>query len=389
MKPRLISDLFINLGHTIDHLAMLIYPVVVLALSKEFGMPYGEALALSLGGFIAFGVFSLPAGWLGDRWSRHGMIIVFFFGIGAATVLTGLAQTPWQIAIGLTLTGVFAAIYHPIGIAMIVSDREDVGRALGINGVAGNMGVAFAALIAGALADLIHWRAAFIVPGILIMLAGVGFVIFAPRIEVSGKKQAAPKVQLARALLPRFFIVLLVATICGGLIFNAVTVSMPKVFEERLTAITQTTFGIGALVSVVYVFASLAQILIGLMIDRFPLKTVFIGIVALQAPFIYAAGFAENYMMFILAIGMMFVVFGQIPINDAMVAHYTQESWRSRVFAARYVVTFGASAAAVPFIAILYDRTGGFDLTFTLLGIIALGSLAAAIAMPTAKAKAA
>jgi hypothetical protein len=81
-------------------------------------------------------------------------------------------------------------------------------------------------------------------------------------------------------------------------------------------------------------------------------------------------------------------LFGQIPINDAMVAHYTQESWRSRVFAARYVVTFGASAAAIPFIAVLYDRTGGFDLTFTLLSIIALGTLAAALAMPTAKTKA-
>ena len=387
MKPRLISDLYINAGHTIDHLAMLIYPVVVLAMRKEMGLEFGEALTLSVGGWIAFGVFSLPAGWLGDRWSRHGMMTVFFFGIGAATILTGFAQTPWQIVLGLTLIGVFAAIYHPIGVAMIVSDRQDVGRALGINGVAGNMGVAFAAIMAGALADWVHWRAAFIVPGVLTILVGVGYLMYAPRIEISGKKQAAVKVQLGRELLPRFFIVLIITTICGGLIFNAVTNSLPKIFEDRLTDITQTTFGIGALVSVVYVIASVAQLLIGLLIDRYPLKIIFIAIVLFQAPALYAAGFVESYSMVIISVVMMFVVFGQIPINDAMVAHYMPESWRSRVYAARYVLTFGASAAAVPVVAFLYDRTGGFELTFTIMAIFALGTLAAAIAMPTVKAE--
>jgi MFS family permease len=290
------------------------------------------------------------------------------------------------MAAGLTLVGVFAAIYHPIGIAMIVSDRPDVGRALGINGVAGNLGIAFASLVAGALAEWVHWRAAFVVPGIAVMLVGVAFTMYAPRIETAGKKQSAPKVQLGRELLPRFFVVLLVATVCGGLIFNATTISMPKLFDQRLTALTQSTFGIGALISVVYVIASLAQILIGTLIDRFALKTVFVAVVALQAPFLYLAGVSENLAMLAVALGMMFVVFGQIPINDAMVAHYTHESWRSRVYAARYVVTFGASAAAVPFVAFLHDRTGGFGLTFTLLGIVALGTLAAALAMPTAKA---
>ncbi|MEQ8194621.1 MAG: MFS transporter, partial [Rhodospirillales bacterium] len=259
-------------------------------------------------------------------------------------------------------------------------------RALGINGVAGNLGIAFASLLAGALAEWFHWRAAFIVPGIAIMLVGVAFMMYAPRIEAAGRKPSAAKVQLSRDLLPRFFIVLLTATVCGGLIFNATTISMPKLFDERLTAMTQSTFGIGALISIVYVIASLAQILIGTLIDRFALKTVFIAVVALQAPFLYLAGVSENLAMFAVAVGMMFVVFGQIPINDAMVAHYTHESWRSRVYAARYVVTFGASAAAVPFVAFLHDRTGDFGLSFSILSVIALGTLAAALFMPTAKA---
>ncbi len=96
-------SLFLNLGHTLDHLLMLIFPTVVLAMGTEFGRGYADLLPLSLGGFIAFGAFSIPAGWLADRWSRRGMMVVFFFGIGTASILTGVTTGPVQIALSLTL----------------------------------------------------------------------------------------------------------------------------------------------------------------------------------------------------------------------------------------------------------------------------------------------
>ncbi|MGE5149013.1 MAG: MFS transporter, partial [Rhodospirillaceae bacterium] len=112
---------FINVGHFVDHLAMLIFPTVVIALAREWQRDYSELLPLTVGGFIAFGAFALPAGWLADHWSRYRMMVVFFFGLGASLLLTGFAQTPWQIGLGLTVIGVFAAIYHPVGIAMLVA----------------------------------------------------------------------------------------------------------------------------------------------------------------------------------------------------------------------------------------------------------------------------
>ena len=106
---------------------MLVFPTVVLALAREWDRPHAELLPLTLGGFIAFGAFALPAGWLADHWSRYKMMAVFFFGIGAALFVTGFAQTPWQIGLGLTLIGVFAAIYHPVGIAMLVAAPTKLG----------------------------------------------------------------------------------------------------------------------------------------------------------------------------------------------------------------------------------------------------------------------
>ena len=383
MEQTRVAQLFLNLGHAFDHLFMLIFPTVVLAMAPEFGRSYSEMLPLSLGGFIMFGACSLPAGWLADRWSRRGMMVVFFTGIGAASMLTGLAGSTFQIGLGLTLVGVFGAIYHPVGIAMLVSGRDKVGRVLGVNGVYGNFGVALAALIAGALAYWINWRAAFLIPGALSVAFGIAFAIQVPAVaKMAQASSRAGGVAISRNTLMRVFAILTVATIGGGVIFNATTVAMPKIFDERLTALTQTTLGIGVLVSLVYAFAAMAQLVVGYLIDRHPLRSVFVPVVALQAPLLFLAGSMENTAMLLVALAMMFFVFGQIPINDAMVAAYTDEKWRSRAFAVRYVMSFGASACSVPLVAYVYAITGDFKYLFYVLAAVSCTMLVAAICMP-------
>jgi len=311
---------------------------------------------------------------------------VFFIGIGAASILTAFAQTPWQVAAALTVVGIFAAIYHPVGIAMLVKDEPRLGLALGINGVAGNLGLAFAALLTGALTDLVSWRAAFIVPGVVSILCGLWFWATVPRALVdtgaAKKKSAAPVTNVS---LVRVFAVIVISTFFGGVIFSATTNAMPKIFDLRLTALTNTAFGIGALVCLVYVLAAIAQLCVGRMIDRGSLRSVFIAVAAFQPPLLYLAGSAENWLMIAIATGTMFFVFGQIPINDAMVARYTDDVWRSRVYGVRYVISFGASSTAVPLVALLYGRTGEFESVFLVLAALALPLALAALLFPTPK----
>jgi MFS family permease len=377
----------LNLGHTFDHLFMLIFPTVVLVMAPAFGLSYAGMLPLSLGGFIAFGAGSLPAGWLGDRWSRHGMMVVFFVGIGFASILTAFARSPAEIAAGLTLIGLFAAIYHPVGIAVLVKDEPRVGLALGINGVAGNLGLAFAALVSGALADLLSWRAAFIVPGVLSILCGAAFSLAVPKALVDGGSRRRPG---AAAAAPgdvvRVFAVLVAATVAGGIIFNATTIAMPKIFAERLTELAHSAFGVGAFVCAVYVLAAVAQLCVGQLIDRRPLRGVFIFIAVMQPPLLLLAGSAADWGMLAVATAMMFFVFGQIPINDAMVARYIDDRWRARAYALRYVISFGASATSVPLVAFLYGRTGGFTSVFLVLAGLALVVVTAALCFPRARA---
>jgi MFS family permease len=378
------GELFLNIGHALDHLFLLIYPTVVLAMAPEFGRPYSEMLPLALGGFIAFGAGSLPAGWMADRWSRRGMMIVFFIGIGAASILTGLVQTPWQIAAALTLVGLFGAIYHPVGISMLVSGRDKVGKVLGVNGVYGNLGVAFAALIAGALAHWINWRAAFIIPGLVSIVVGIAFAVMVADARVAAKRSSGgPGAGFSRGLLVRVFAILVVTTMFGGVIFNSTTVAMPKIFDERLSALVNTTLGIGILVSLVYAFAAGAQLVVGHLLDRGALKSVLVAVIGLQVPLLIAAAFFDNYLMLAVALAMMFFVFGQIPINDAMVAAYTDEAWRSRMYALRYVVSFGASAFAVPLVAVMHRYSSDFKYLFFALAAMAALMLAAAFLLPS------
>jgi MFS family permease len=380
---------FLNLGHLLDHLAMLVFPTAVLALGEAWSRPYSELLPLALGGFVAFGAFAIPAGWLADHWSRYRTMVIFFFGIGVSLFLTGFAREPWHVAVGLTLVGAFAAIYHPVGIAMLVAAPERMGRVLGWNGLWGNLGLATAALLTGALVDLAGWRAAFFVPGLACVAAGFGFLAL---VQDPGKVKKTSKsigLHIDGRTMARIFTVLLIATACGGIIFNSTTVSMPKVFDERLRSLTQTNFGVGALVAAVYTVAAFAQVAMGALIDRFELKRLMMGVALAQIPLLALAANLEGWAMLGAAVLMMLAVFGQIPLNDAIVGRYCADEYRARVLSVRYVVSLGVAAIAVPMIALLHRTEGGFGNVFLVLATLAAAMLAATLFFPGREALAA
>jgi len=374
---------FLNLGHLLDHLAMLVFPTAVVAIGREWGRPYSELLPLAFGSFIAFGAFAIPAGWLADHWSRYKVMLLFFVGIGASLFVTGFAQSPWQIAVGLTVTGAFAAIYHPVGIAMLVAEPKNMGRLLGWNGLWGNLGLASAALLTGALVDAFGWRAAFFVPGALCVLAGVLFLVL---VKDSGRVKRTSKsvgLHVDARMMTRIFAIMLIATACGGIIFNSTTISMPKVFDERLSALTQTNFGIGLLVAVVYTMAAFAQVVMGALIDRMELRRLMIGVGLVQIPMLWLAANLEGWAMLVVALFMMLAVFGQIPLNDAIVGRYVADEYRARVLGVRYVVSLGVAAVAVPMIAALHKTAGGFSNVFLVLAVLAAGVFLASLFFPS------
>ena len=369
---------YINAAHVIDHMFMLIFPAAILGMTQAFALDYAALIGLSLGGFIAFGGCSLPAGWLGDHWSRRKMMLVFFFGIGASAIFTGVSSSAPMLVLGLTLIGVFAAIYHPVGTAMLVAYAQNRGREIGINGMWGNLGVAFSALITGLLVTQLGWRSAFILPGVVAIVLGIGFALQV-REEPIPKRPHTPLKGAAgqRISMLLVFTVLALATATGGVVFNATTMTYPKLFQERLHDLFASPQILGVVVSLAYAFGAVAQLSIGRVLHRFSLKWPFIVLTLCQAPLLFGLAYVEGWAVIALGAAFMFVVFGQVTVNDAMVANFVAPQWQSRVFALRYCLSFGASASAIPLISFVEPRQGFVGLYLILAGFAALTFVAA------------
>jgi MFS family permease len=184
-------------------------------------------------------------------------------------------------------------------------------------------------------------------------------------------------------MMTRIFAIMLIATAFGGIIFNSTTISMPKVFDERLSALTQTNFGIGLLVAVVYTMAAFAQVVMGALIDRMELRRLMIGVGLVQIPMLWLAANLDGWAMLGVALLMMLAVFGQIPLNDAIVGRYVADEFRARVLGVRYVVSLGVAAVAVPMIAALHKTAGGFSNVFLVLAVLASGVFVASWFFPS------
>ena len=156
-----------NWAHALDHFVILIYPTVVIELEVVYGRSYSALIALATASFVAFGLFSLPAGWLGDRWSRRNLMVAFYLGCGVSLIAAALAPSLYVLGFALFSLGVFAAIYHPVGTAVILENATVRGRTLAFNGVCGNLGVSLAAGVTAALTASLSWRGAFLVPGVV------------------------------------------------------------------------------------------------------------------------------------------------------------------------------------------------------------------------------
>ena len=493
-----LNFLFLNVGHFLDHLFMLVFATVAaLRLTEEWGMSYAALIPYATPGFVAFGIGAIPAGWIADKWSREGMMVIFFIGIGASSIATALAGSPVEIALGLLAIGLFAAIYHPVGLAMVVHGRQKTGLPLAINGVFGNLGVAVAALLTGWLIDTAGWRSAFVLPGAVSIGLGFAYAAFvwsgrrsgaADRAGGSGggaaERQAAAEEQpaatkqvatarqaavarqtaaeeqaaaekqpaatkqaatarqgaaekqvaaeertadakqttaakqaatarqattakkpaaagqapvapqpaaperpaagpssIGRAAFVRVLSIIVFTTAIGGLVFQSTTFALPKIFDERLAGLAGSATAVGGYAFVVFAVAALAQLVVGYLVDRHSVRTVFAFVAGLQAVCFALMHQLTGLAALVVATAFMLVVFGQIPINDVLVGRITRSEWRSRVYSIRYIVTFSVMASALPLIAWLH-ASRGFGALFAVMAAAAGGIFAAVLLLP-------
>ena len=386
-RAKAVDDIYINISHFLDHFIMLIFAKAAYDAGQNFGFSYDEIIVYGAAGFVLFGGMAPVAAQLADRFSRSLLMVVFHFGIGFSAILAGLSQSILQLTIAIGMIGIFAAIYHPVGIAMLLKSNKVIGFRLGINGVFGNMGVAAAPLITGLLLTVSDWRLCFIIPGLFCLAYGIAFAKALKDDKDITTKAHASAAQSFAPNWKRALAALALSTASGGFIFGAVTFVVPRYFEVSMTNLSTSVAITGLLASLVYAVASFSQIAIGWLIDRYSPKNVLLTMAVGQVIFIYLAAQFNDLALFVAMLLAMSFVFGQIPITDAILARYVPDAWRAKVFSVKFMLNLSIGASVLPVCGLILQNGYTMATLFTLMSAIAILIVVAAIILPQQKSE--
>lgn len=387
MSPATRQVCFINAAHSFTHYGLLVLATAVLAMVQQddaaFGAEYGPILALGTAMFVLYGLGALPMGWLADRFGRKAMMSAFFLGSGAGMALAGFVAGPWGLAVALAVMGAFSAIYHPIGTAIIAEAGGDrVGRAMGINGVFGNLGVALAPVVTAFLAAEFGWRYAFVVPGLICMAVGVLYLREPPFDAKKAGVQTRPFPVIPPDVVRRAVISLLMIATVSGLVFNAYTLLLPKLMQERLANNPDLLPVVGLLAFLATICGGLTQYTVGQMIDRKTLKSVFMPLAFVQVPGLLALSFLDGWAVLPVSAMVAAAIFGQVTVNETMTARYVAPPLRAKLYSIRFTVGFLGAALASPLVGFLHEATGDMALAMVVLAGVASVTLACALWFP-------
>lgn len=377
----------INASHLFTHYSLLILATAVLAIVQQdpeiFGTAYGPILALGTAMFVVYGLGALPMGWIASKVGRKAMMVAYFLGAGAGMAAAGFATGPLSLAAALVVMGGFSAIYHPIGTAIIAEAGGDrVGRAMGINGVFGNVGVALAPVVTALVAFQLGWRWAFILPGVACMLVGLIYLREPPFDAKKAGVKARPFPAIPAPVVRHAVISLLSIGAVSGLVFNAFTLLLPKLMEERLAGNPDLLPVVGMLAFLATICGGITQFTVGQMIDRKTLKSVFMPLALILAPCLLVLSFVDGWVVLPLSAFVASAIFGQVTVNETMTARYIAPEMRAKIYSIRFTVGFLGAAVASPLVGFLHEATGNLALAMVVLAGFAIIILVCALWFP-------
>ena len=358
-------------AHFMHHVLVSLYLTLVITLVVDWGRDYSELIALWTLGSLMIGAGAPAAGWLADRWGEARVMVLLFFGLGLSSVACGLAGTPAEMNVALTLLGVFGALYHPVGKAWVVRHARERGKAVALAGIFGSFGVAAGPVIAGVLNDVIDWRWAFILPGLVTMAFGAGLIAMRLMGHVPDRHaDAHPSHEETGTARDRRNVLLILAlTMTLTLIaVTAFVTALPKLVATLDLTSREGLTSIGLITGAIYLAAAGAQFVGGHLADRGAARLTYLRCFAMLAAALVAAALTDTWLLVPLAIAVMFLFETIAPIETVFVARYAPAGQRGLFFGMRYAISVVGGPAGVWLVSSLYDPAQGFA---TLLAVLA------------------
>jgi MFS family permease len=378
MKLSSPTSLLLNLGHAMDHWVLAIFLYTVSVIAGVWGADWKELTPYAFGASFMFGAGSIISGKLGDQWGRRAMMVLFFAGMGVSSLVIALCQNKWQIGVALTVMGAFASIYHPVGIPMLVQKAEKPGFVIGVNGLVGNLGIALGSSVSVLLATRYGWQMAYVVPGVICLISAVLFAIFVPKEEEAPAKRKSKVLDLPPHIMARVFFIMTCAAVSGSIVFNFTTNGNGEMLKSRIAELAASPWLLSMALLVIFSVASLMQLVVGALIDRYPLKNIYLPILLCQVPLFLLASQVDGWALLTVTTLFMVFVFGAIPFTDAMIVKYIDDRLRSRVTGMRLAIGFGVSSLVVAGIGPSVKEAGFPVLLMSLAGVASVTMIAIA-----------
>jgi FSR family fosmidomycin resistance protein-like MFS transporter len=392
MQPaqRLIIS-FASVGHFLHHVLTGLFLTLAVILEGIWQRPYAEIIALWSLGAAMIGVGAPLAGWLADRFGHARMMVVFFLGIGLASIIAGFVSDSAEMGLALALLGGFGAIYHPVALAWVsmTAPPDARGRLMGLLGIAGSIGVACAAVIAGGLAAIAGWRMAMILPGIVTIIAGLAllFCLLTGRVAASNHQPGQEAAQAAAAEAARIpwgvLIVLAITFMLGSIAYTAYATALPKWLSDMLLLDSARPAQLGLIVGATMLMGSAGQLIGGRLADQMPMKTLYVGTFLVKLPLMLLAASFGGVWVLLIAVFIGFMFDFSAPVENLLLARYSSGKRRGLAFGLKFAMGFVAAPLGVNLVAWAYgDAAGGAPALFLTLAVLGLVMLAAAMALP-------
>jgi MFS family permease len=379
------TALLLNLGHAMDHWVLVIFLYTVSVIAGVWGTDWKELTPYAFGSLFMFGAGSIISGKLGDQWGRRAMMIIFFAGLGVSCLIISLTSTPWQIGLAMTVMGAFASIYHPVGIPMLVQNAEKPGFTIGVNGLVGNLGIAIGSSASVWLATRYGWQMAYILPAVICLAAAAAFAVLVPKETAAPAKRKPKMLDLPPSVMAKVFFIMTLTAMSGSIVFSFTTNGSGEMLKAGVVALAQDPWLLGVSVFVIFAVGSLAQLVVGSLIDRYPLKRIYLPVILCQIPLFILASQVNGWALVAVAVCYMIFVFGAIPFTDAMIVRYIDDRMRSRVTGTRLAIGFTGSSLVTALLGPSV-KAAGFPTLLLLLAGVATFTLIALSFLPDERA---
>ena len=352
---------FSCVAHFLTHFYELIFPALAIPLMISLKMDLADVLKLSFPMYLLFGLGALPWGIISDRYGNRKSLIVFFFGSGMGALMTSFSHSEISIVLSLATIGFFASIYHPAGMGLISLGVKNRGMALGINGVAGNLGLVSAPFAAGILNWLVGWEMTYLLIGIFSILWGI-IILLVDIDETPIHKETAGNDSASgnNNNYIKYFVILCVIMTISGLAYRANSIVLPAYLEFKAGFLWDffknihfsnlegtKTMAATLLTSTVYMVGIFGQLVGGKLADKYDLRWMYLMFHGLSLPFVILMGVFNQQLLVASAAVYIFFSLGMQPIENSLVAKFTPNKWRSTGYGIKFILVFGVGSLAV------------------------------------------